>query len=429
MPVASYTNQILTFGKESIYGTAVEPTKQLLSLMMPLQPTVETELFTPSGFSAPSEITVNDDYTTGDGSGKADYNALGYVLASFYGAPTTTTAASGAYQHVFTYDGKTPYDPYSYTLAYGSGNLGRTCAGFVFNRYSFSVNRGGVDFSTGGFAKKMTTGYTMYPRNEIQTITITGAPTAGTFTLTYGANSTAALQYNATAATVQTALTGLASIGSGNVTVTGSAGGPYTVTFTGTLANTDATAITATSSLTGGSSPGVTVTETLKGGAISEVAAKIMYPMQFSVYSDTTGAGIGTSKLLYCYEFSIEPSERIARTRPVNASTSSDSVVETEDAAHNVSMTLGADATADAYLASLRAGTTAFIRLEAIGDEIATSGVKYTMQHDMAIKITSVDAYQSSDGVHVLPISGQVVRDGTWGKAMQVTLKNAVASY
>lgn len=75
-------------------------------------------------------------------------------------------------------------------------------------------------------------------------------PTGGTFTLTFGANTTAALAYNATAAQVQTALAGLASIGAGNVVVSGAAGGPYAVTLrsnisSGTLSVTPS--LTATS--------------------------------------------------------------------------------------------------------------------------------------------------------------------------------------
>ena len=39
--------------------------------------------------------------------------------------------------------------------------------------------------------------------DEVQTVTITGGPTGGTFTLTWGGQTTAAIAYNATAATVQ----------------------------------------------------------------------------------------------------------------------------------------------------------------------------------------------------------------------------------
>ncbi|WP_395753316.1 hypothetical protein [Prosthecobacter sp.] len=57
-------------------------------------------------------------------------------------------------------------------------------------------------------------------------------PTLGTFTLTFGADTTTALAYNITAAALQTALNALASITSaGGVDVTGPDSGPYQVVF------------------------------------------------------------------------------------------------------------------------------------------------------------------------------------------------------
>ena len=75
-----------------------------------------------------------------------------------------------------------------------------------------------------------------------QTVSL-GSPSAGNFTLTYKGQTTANIAYNAAASAVQSALIALSTIGTGNVTVSGSTGGPYTVTFTGTLA-TDTTAMT-----------------------------------------------------------------------------------------------------------------------------------------------------------------------------------------
>lgn len=95
--------------------------------------------------------------------------------------------------------------------------------------------------------------------NETQTVTITGGPGGGTFTLTFGGQTTAAIAYNASADVVQSALELLSTIGQGNVQVTGAAGGPYTVEFVAALAGTDVSALTATSSLTGGTAPGVTI--------------------------------------------------------------------------------------------------------------------------------------------------------------------------
>jgi hypothetical protein len=102
--------------------------------------------------------------------------------------------------------------------------------------------------------------------NEVQTATITGAPTGGTFTLTYSGQTTAAIAYNATAATVQAALEALSNLAPGDVVVTGNAGGPYTLTFGGTLLGDNVASLTATASLTGGTSPGVTMATTTAGG-------------------------------------------------------------------------------------------------------------------------------------------------------------------
>lgn len=104
--------------------------------------------------------------------------------------------------------------------------------------------------------------------NEVQTLTMTGTPTGGTFTLSFGGQTTAAIAYNASAAAVQAALELLTNIGSGNVLGAGGAlpGTPVTITFQGALAATDVPLMTANSaSLTGGSTPTMTPTTTTAG--------------------------------------------------------------------------------------------------------------------------------------------------------------------
>lgn len=102
---------------------------------------------------------------------------------------------------------------------------------------------------------------------EVQTATITGSPTGGSFTLTYSGETTAAIAYNAAASAVQSALLALTNLSPGDVTVTGSAGGPYTLTFGGNLSGQNVAALTASGAgLTGGSTPGVTMATTTAGG-------------------------------------------------------------------------------------------------------------------------------------------------------------------
>lgn len=62
-----------------------------------------------------------------------------------------------------------------------------------------------------------------------------GSQASGNFTLTYGGQTTGNIAYNAAASAVQTALEGLSSIGSGNVSVSGNNGGPYTIRMIGAL--------------------------------------------------------------------------------------------------------------------------------------------------------------------------------------------------
>lgn len=103
--------------------------------------------------------------------------------------------------------------------------------------------------------------------SEVQLVTISGVPTGGSFTLTFDGETTAAIAYNATAAAVQAALLALAAFRSGDVVVTGSAGGPYTLTFGGDFIAEDVATLTATASLSGGTSPAVAITTPTPGVA------------------------------------------------------------------------------------------------------------------------------------------------------------------
>lgn len=97
---------------------------------------------------------------------------------------------------------------------------------------------------------------------ETQKVKVTGSPTGGTFTLTAGGKTTAAIAYNATIDAVASALEALDSVGTGNVKVTGTSLAStdgFNVSWVGTLLGNTQT-ITATASLTGGSTPGVTIT-------------------------------------------------------------------------------------------------------------------------------------------------------------------------
>jgi hypothetical protein len=95
--------------------------------------------------------------------------------------------------------------------------------------------------------------------NEVQLIVSAG--TGGTFTLTYSAQTTTALDWDSTAQEIEDALVALSNIAPGDVNVTGSVG-QWFVEFTGTLAATNVSQMTiGIGSLTGGTALVTTITQ------------------------------------------------------------------------------------------------------------------------------------------------------------------------
>jgi hypothetical protein len=101
--------------------------------------------------------------------------------------------------------------------------------------------------------------------NEVQTATITGTPTGGTYTLTFDGQSTTALPRTSTNAQIQAALEVLPNVDPGDITVTGTYPGPFTFTFGGQYASRNVSQITATHTFTGGTTPGITMATTVPG--------------------------------------------------------------------------------------------------------------------------------------------------------------------
>lgn len=102
--------------------------------------------------------------------------------------------------------------------------------------------------------------------NAKQSFTLGGTGLGGTFKLAWeGSGWSGTIAYNASAATVKTALEALSTIGSGNIDVTGSAGGPWTAEFIGALAGMPAPLFTKDIALLTGTGPSLTIVETQAG--------------------------------------------------------------------------------------------------------------------------------------------------------------------
>jgi hypothetical protein len=132
--------------------------------------------------------------------------------------------------------------------------------------------------------------------NAIHTVTISGVPTGGTFTLTFGGQTTGAIAFGASADTVQAALEALSSIGQGNVKVTGgwnNVGAVFTVEYVGALGAAAQTTLTCSiASLTGGTA--AQATASAQTGAAGS-------PGTFGAYLKTATNGLQIPKCVLQY--------------------------------------------------------------------------------------------------------------------------------
>lgn len=200
------------------------------------------------------------------------------------GAPTTSPTAPSSPWYDFgaiTTDGLTENPSQTRTEFKRWGSISPFAAVITDQKHQFQVKF--LESNANVLSLAYRTGSVPTPSgtssNEVQTVTITGAPTGGTFVLDIGGQPTTDLAYNASTAAVQAALQALSTVGAGNVTVTGTAGSSYVLTFGGTLAAANVPQAVAVANFTGGTSPAISVATTTGGSAGSLL----------TVTDDTTG--------------------------------------------------------------------------------------------------------------------------------------------
>lgn len=93
-----------------------------------------------------------------------------------------------------------------------------------------------IQNQSGGVVTYKFGGQFLVPTNAVQHVSFNRVPDGGTWTITFGPNTTTALAATADHAAIQTALEALVSIGAGNITVAGDYTAGFDLTFIGALA-------------------------------------------------------------------------------------------------------------------------------------------------------------------------------------------------
>lgn len=411
-------------------GVAVGATKRMQAIGLTLKPKIEVERYRPFGLKYDTLMIPGKDWTTVDLTGRLDYNNIVYPLASVVNSPEISTLGTNGRTWSFISQGADPDLPQTYTVDSGSAIRAQRATNVIFTDFSMAFKRNSVELSGTGIGKLFTDNITV-TGDAVYTVTLAGTVTGGSFTLTYSAQTTAAIPWNATAADVQAALVALNNIRPGDVICLGGPlpTAPVTITFVGNLGNQAITATGTFTSLT--PAPGASaITSTQTGQAITEVTALPVIPGNVNVYVDTTAGAIGTSKLAGVFTADFAISGRYSPMWVLNSSnTSWVNTVETAPDA-TIKMKMVQDGTGMSYLTTIRASSTVYIRIESVGPAMPApdAGQNYLFRVDVAAKVESPDDLGDNEGAMAVDWTFRVVQDATFGKAMEFKVQNLLTS-
>lgn len=275
--------------------------------------------------------------------------------------------------------------------------------------------------STSAAPTSLTTG-----TNEVQTVTITGSPTGGTFSLTYAGQTTSGIAYNAVASAVQSALEALSNIAPGDITVTGGPGPstPYVVTFVGPLADTDVAQMTASGALlTGGTSPAVTVTTTTPGANDLSALPTGYVSLGWHTKDDGLSWGRDVQAEEVTSHGSVEPTRRdITSDTMTLALNAQESKLKTFELYHNISLTSVTPTAGTGEIAFNRATApaTSYYRVLAVAqDGSGTDAIYIARFLPRAIVSEIGEQAWNSENEIVYPLTFTATVDNTLGYAMR----------
>lgn len=168
-------------------------------------------------------------------------------------------------------------------------------------------------------------------------------------------------------------------------------------------------------------SDGITLTSS---GSVTALEQIPMLPKEFSIYADTTAAGLGGTQLTRVLKWSYGVSGRFNPLWVVDASkTSWVTHVEGPPTAQ-VKLLVEADAAGMAFRANAQSGASTFIRILGTSGQNAGTATPYSVTIDSACQVSDIGEFGDEDGVQAIEFTFNIVHDSTWGQATEVVLVN-----
>ena len=176
-------------------------------------------------------------------------------------------------------------------------------------------------------------------------------------------------------------------------------------------------------------SDGATLTNSPTAVALAPVPGK-----HVNVYLDSTSAGIGTTQLMKPLQVQYSFSNIYGPFFPINRTNASFTAHVDLKPTATVKLKIEADATGMALLTNLQAGSTQYLRIDALGTTaIASDGpgnIYNEIKHDMAVKVGKPTAFSDDSGIFAIEWELTLVNDPAWnsGQSQKVTVTNLITA-
>lgn len=409
-------------------GTVVVAPKRLLAVSVEPKPMVPTVPQRNLGSKFVNQTFNKKEWTQADMKGIGCFQTLPYLLNCILTGVTPSTPGGGTNSRLWSYTPNTysPDAPSTLTVESGSSAGAERFPFACLDSLAMRFTKDDVGISGTWFGQALVEGATLTPgANETYKVDV-GDSSGGTFTLTKGANTTSAQAFNVLAATLQSQLEGLASIGAGNVTVTGTGptADPYVITFKGTLSATAITLTGSGASLSGGAHT-LTIAEYELGTTTPvDITPVLIDPTMWQVSLSPDGSSY--TLLNRCFEAEFAINNRFSQVMTLDDSKSSYSAVVEKMVGLSAMLCIEHDTVGAGFMTQLRAKTDYWCRLLATGPLIEGS-LHYLMQIDFPFHFKDNTRADKSDvwssTYHLEPIY-----KASWngGAALKIQVQNVL---
>ena len=405
---------------ESVAGTApATGYKRLMTMGIEPAPASNVEDFKPAGYKFSTVTALGKFWTTAKLSGQPTFNEIVYPLSSVLNTATITTLTGTARNWAFQMSTANRDTPVTFTVESGSDTRAMRFSNGIVDGMGLQFSRSQIKMSGDMIGQG-------FLDHKVRWIQMVGA-TGGTFTITCGANTTSAIAYNATNNAIQTALEGLASVGAGNVLVSGGPinTAPIVLQFRSALDLVESPV----TSVSGASLTGTTPTLTISNLEPTASATTIIpiLPTQTSIYMADSWAGLPGTALDRVISADWAISGRYSPVWPINAAYPSFAATVEATPKMELKVKQAVDAAGMSNLNYLKAGTKRFIRIESVGAIIAGSDA-YRLRLDMCGLATDISDFSDEDGLYAVEYTFLGTHDETWGRAVEIDVINSLAA-